>query len=605
MRASSRCSAISTTRASRSTACARASFARTASSSSRPTAPDGKLAAFEVKYTFGLDPLQQYLVEFPDGRLQALSIAWDSRPRRRGGQRWFHLYPNETIRHDDALHWTKLNQNWNFMCAECHSMGVRKNYDAASRPLRHDVGRNQRRLRGVPRPGLAPRGLGARTAELVAVRQDRRSGPWAAGALRRAARRRLGRRCADRQRHAQPRTADAAHRGRDLRAVPRPARPALREPGCRDDRCRKRTRCRRLAAGSITPTGRCSTRSTTTVRSSRAGCSRPASPAATATSRTAPSCAPPATASACNATRRTSTPPPRTTVTSDADPALDLRVVPHAAAHLHGRRPAARPQLPHPASRSVGRSSARPTPATTATPTSLPNGRRPRSSAGTGPTARASRRTRRRSMRHGPGGADAATAARRDRVGSQGAGDRACERADRARAAPLARQHRVWRARASPIPIRWCASARSTCWRARPRPGSGRWCLRCSRIRCSGVRIRAVSLLAGVPQPNSRAQDRERFERAAAEFVAAQTLNADRPEARTSLGNFCARRAQPRSRSRIPGGAAPQPAIRARGGEPGRSLPATRARCRWRGSVASRRIVAVAARCGVAPRARL
>jgi hypothetical protein len=93
--------------------------------------PDGKLAMFEIKYTFGLEPLQQYLVEFPDGRLQALSIAWDSRPKDKGGQRWFHLYPNEEIRHDDVLHWTRLNQNWNFMCAECHSTGVQKNYDAA------------------------------------------------------------------------------------------------------------------------------------------------------------------------------------------------------------------------------------------------------------------------------------------------------------------------------------------------------------------------------------------------------------------------------------------------------------------------------------------
>ncbi|MGZ9086613.1 MAG: multiheme c-type cytochrome, partial [Rhodoplanes sp.] len=94
--------------------------------------PDGKLGVFEIKYTFGLDPLQQYLVEFPDGRLQALSIAWDSRPKDQGGQRWFQLYPDEQIRHDDFLHWTKLNQNWNFMCAECHSTGVRKNYDAAT-----------------------------------------------------------------------------------------------------------------------------------------------------------------------------------------------------------------------------------------------------------------------------------------------------------------------------------------------------------------------------------------------------------------------------------------------------------------------------------------
>jgi predicted CXXCH cytochrome family protein len=91
--------------------------------------PDGALQTFEVKYTFGLDPLQQYLIEFPDGRVQALTIAWDSRTKEEGGQRWFHLYPDEHIGHDDPLHWTKLNQNWNFMCAECHSTGVAKNYD--------------------------------------------------------------------------------------------------------------------------------------------------------------------------------------------------------------------------------------------------------------------------------------------------------------------------------------------------------------------------------------------------------------------------------------------------------------------------------------------
>ena len=94
--------------------------------------PDGKLTEYEIKYTFGLDPLQQYLIEFPDGRLQALSIAWDARGKEIGGQRWFHLYPNEKINHTDALHWTQLNQNWNFMCGECHSTGIRKNYDPST-----------------------------------------------------------------------------------------------------------------------------------------------------------------------------------------------------------------------------------------------------------------------------------------------------------------------------------------------------------------------------------------------------------------------------------------------------------------------------------------
>ena len=34
---------------------------------------DGKPADFEIKYTFGVAPLQQYLVEFPGGRLQSLT----------------------------------------------------------------------------------------------------------------------------------------------------------------------------------------------------------------------------------------------------------------------------------------------------------------------------------------------------------------------------------------------------------------------------------------------------------------------------------------------------------------------------------------------------
>ena len=95
----------------------------------RTEGPDGKLADYRIKYTFGVSPLQQYLVEFPDGRLQALPIAWDSRPVEQGGQHWFHLYPDEQITHDDELHWTRASQNWNFMCADCHSTGVQKNYD--------------------------------------------------------------------------------------------------------------------------------------------------------------------------------------------------------------------------------------------------------------------------------------------------------------------------------------------------------------------------------------------------------------------------------------------------------------------------------------------
>ncbi|MBT8082791.1 MAG: tetratricopeptide repeat protein [Gammaproteobacteria bacterium] len=86
---------------------------------------DGELAEFEVRYTFGVEPLQQYLVPFPGGRLQALWIAWDTESKR-----WFHLYEDEDIPAGDWLHWTRNGQNWNGMCAECHSTNLRKNFDA-------------------------------------------------------------------------------------------------------------------------------------------------------------------------------------------------------------------------------------------------------------------------------------------------------------------------------------------------------------------------------------------------------------------------------------------------------------------------------------------
>ncbi|MFA0810182.1 tetratricopeptide repeat protein [Microbulbifer epialgicus] len=91
--------------------------------------PDGTLQSFPVAYTFGVNPLQQYLVKYPRGRIQALSIVWDNREKSEGGQRWFHLFPDEKVDHSDPLHWSGINQNWNFMCADCHSTNLRKNYD--------------------------------------------------------------------------------------------------------------------------------------------------------------------------------------------------------------------------------------------------------------------------------------------------------------------------------------------------------------------------------------------------------------------------------------------------------------------------------------------
>lgn len=99
----------------------------------RTDGADGALADLEIKYAFGVAPLQQYPIELPGGRPQALSIAWDARPAADGGQRWFHLYPDERIASTHPLHWTKPAQNWNFMCAECHSTNLKKGYDPAAR----------------------------------------------------------------------------------------------------------------------------------------------------------------------------------------------------------------------------------------------------------------------------------------------------------------------------------------------------------------------------------------------------------------------------------------------------------------------------------------
>ena len=65
------------------------------------------------------------------------------------------------------------------------------------------------------------------------------------------------------------------------------------------------------------------------------------------------------------------------------------------------------------------------------------------------------------------------------------------------------------------------------------------------------------SLLAVVPTANQPPADREKFERAAAEFIAAQRLNADRPESRSTLGNFsrdAADLSTPRPNTRLPCG---------------------------------------------------
>jgi tetratricopeptide (TPR) repeat protein len=85
---------------------------------------DGKNHDYEVKFTFGFKPLQQYLVEFPGGRMQVPRVSWDVNLKK-----WFHQYAGKKIAAHDWLHWTGSAQNWNTMCASCHSTNLQKNYD--------------------------------------------------------------------------------------------------------------------------------------------------------------------------------------------------------------------------------------------------------------------------------------------------------------------------------------------------------------------------------------------------------------------------------------------------------------------------------------------
>ena len=89
---------------------------------------DGISTEFQITHTFGVRPLQQYLVPFDKGRYQCLPIVWDSEKNR-----WFDMagmvYQAEELKPESWFYWTNQSQNWNGMCAECHSTNLQKNYD--------------------------------------------------------------------------------------------------------------------------------------------------------------------------------------------------------------------------------------------------------------------------------------------------------------------------------------------------------------------------------------------------------------------------------------------------------------------------------------------
>ncbi|GAA4845685.1 multiheme c-type cytochrome [Algivirga pacifica] len=84
---------------------------------------DGVYHDYEVAYTFGVTPLQNYLVKFPKGRLQVLRLTWDSEKNE-----WYNMHKDMHLEDGEWLNWTGGAGNWNTMCADCHSLNVQQNF---------------------------------------------------------------------------------------------------------------------------------------------------------------------------------------------------------------------------------------------------------------------------------------------------------------------------------------------------------------------------------------------------------------------------------------------------------------------------------------------
>ena len=319
----------------------------------RTDGPDGKPAEFEIAYTFGADPLQQYLVPFPDGRLQTLGLAWDTRPRSQGGQRWFHLYPEHDAPAAGPAPLDRPRADLELPVRRVPfdepPEGVRPRHE----PLHDDLGGAHRVLRGVPRARLGPRGLGRgapgrgapgrRPAPTgLVVRLGRGDGAWA---------------IKDTARGIAEWTGPAARLGTEVDVCARchaRRRPIVEPHPVRPARSSTPTCPRSSSPGSTTRTGRPSARSTSGGPSSRAACTAPG-----------------VTCSDCHEPHRAALRVPGNGVCAQCHlPARfdtpahhhhrarlrcrPLRELSHAVAHPHGRGPAPGSQLPGAPARSLG-----------------------------------------------------------------------------------------------------------------------------------------------------------------------------------------------------------------------------------------------------------
>ena len=92
------------------------------------TERDGSVTTYPVHSVAGIEPLQQYLLETENGRLQSNDIVWDTEKKE-----WYSLYPDQDLPIGDGLHWGGPYKTWNARCAECHATGYQRNFGQRTR----------------------------------------------------------------------------------------------------------------------------------------------------------------------------------------------------------------------------------------------------------------------------------------------------------------------------------------------------------------------------------------------------------------------------------------------------------------------------------------
>lgn len=85
--------------------------------------PDG-ISHHQPEAVIGIEPLRQYLVPFPGGRLQVVDVSYDPHSNK-----WFNAFGDEDRQPHEWGFWKNRSMNWNSRCAFCHMTGFEKNYD--------------------------------------------------------------------------------------------------------------------------------------------------------------------------------------------------------------------------------------------------------------------------------------------------------------------------------------------------------------------------------------------------------------------------------------------------------------------------------------------